>query len=215
MNPIGSESNRALSTYRLFVALPVAASLLLPLERVRTRLVSSPGGRAVRWTRPEQLHLTLRFLGDVPPETVPEACRLLEEACAGVMAFDLRLTGIGCFPRRGGARVVWVGIGGALATLRTLQTSVAEVMAGMGDHPEDKSFEPHLTIGRVRSGVPEAHRIAATVRSMPPSDVGEWRVDEVVLLRSELRPEGARYWRLISVTLPGDKDGSAARRANR
>lgn len=206
MNPTISESNRASVAYRLFVALPVVPSLLLPLERLRARLTELPGGRAVRWTRPEQLHLTLRFLGDVPPEALPEACRLLEAASDRVKAFALRLTRLGCFPDRGRARVVWVGISGALAALRTLQASVAEAMAGMGDHQEDRSFEPHLTIGRVRPGVPEAHRVAATVRSMPTIDVGEWPVDEVVLLRSELRPEGARYSRVTSVTLRGDVD---------
>jgi RNA 2',3'-cyclic 3'-phosphodiesterase len=203
MNPTLSESNSKSLAYRLFVALPMAASLLLPLERLRARLTELPGGQAVRWTRPQQLHLTLRFLGDVPPETVPEACRLLEQACDGAKAFALRLAGLGCFPDRGRARVVWVGISGALATLRTLQASVAEAMAGMGRHQEDRPFEPHLTIGRVRPGVSESHRVAGTVRSMPTIDVGEWLVDEVLLLRSELRPDGALYSRLKSVTLRG------------
>jgi RNA 2',3'-cyclic 3'-phosphodiesterase len=198
-----SHSNSSVDPCRLFVALPLAASLVAPLERLQARLGSRPGGGAVRWTRPDQLHLTLRFLGAVPIDRVPESCRLLAEACRGTTAFELRLRGVGRFPERGEARVVWVGISGALIDLRALQASVASALSGLGDHQERRAFEPHLTIGRVRAGSRDARRVGAMVAASEAVDVGNWPVIEVVLMRSELHPEGARYTRVITVSLLG------------
>jgi RNA 2',3'-cyclic 3'-phosphodiesterase len=201
--------------HRLFVALHPVASVLPALERLQAKWRLSPGASAVRWTRPEQIHLTLRFLGGVEVDRIPEACRLLDQVCRGHRPFGLRLQGTGCFPSGGLPRVVWVGIDGAVDALRNLQASVAGALAGLGDHREDKLFHPHLTIGRVRRGGREVRNLQAAAQDLSTQDVVEWPVDRVMLLRSELRQDGAHYSRLATVSLSEPGSGASAAKGSR
>jgi RNA 2',3'-cyclic 3'-phosphodiesterase len=195
--------NSSSDTCRLFVALPLAGSVAAPLRQVQTRLGGEPGGHAVRWTHAAQLHLTLAFLGDVHLDRVPELCRLLETACDGTESFLLRLQGLGCFPLRGPVRVVWVGIQGALESLGALQISVGQKLSSLGSHQQTKPFLPHLTIGRIRAGEHHSGALRASLAALSAVEVGDWPISEVVLMRSELHPEGARYTRLLTVALLG------------
>jgi RNA 2',3'-cyclic 3'-phosphodiesterase len=190
------------AVFRLFVALPIAPWLVRSLDRLQARLRGLPGGSGVRWTRPEQMHLTLRFLGNVRVEQVREVARRVEQACHGMGAFRLQLRGLGWFPGTGRPRVIWVGIDGAREALQGMRTSVAEALSGLGDEEEARSFQPHLTIGRVRLDRREGGHVREMLAGIAPVELGEWLVGEVVVMRSELRPDGARYTRLATVTLP-------------
>jgi RNA 2',3'-cyclic 3'-phosphodiesterase len=165
-----------------------------------------PGGHAVRWTRAAQLHLTLAFLGDVHRDRVPELCRLLEKACDGAAPLMLRLQGLGCFPLRGPARVVWLGIQGALESLSSLQFSVGQTLSSLGSHHPTRPFVPHLTIGRIRAGEHHPGALRTSLADLSAVEVGNWPISEVVLMRSELHPEGARYTRLLTVKLLGGQE---------
>jgi RNA 2',3'-cyclic 3'-phosphodiesterase len=206
MKAHAAEENIGSDAYRLFVALPVAGSAVKNLQRLQARLDSMSANRVVRWTRLEQLHLTLHFLGDVRSDQVPGTCRLLEQACEGARSFSLRLQGLGCFPLRGPVRVVWVGIQGAVESLRSLQSSVAQRLSSLGSQHQSRPFAPHLTIGRVRAGAHPPAAVRTSLAGLLAIEVGDWPIDEVVLMRSELRPEGARYTRLLTVHLPGGEE---------
>jgi RNA 2',3'-cyclic 3'-phosphodiesterase len=211
----GELNQTPVERHRLFVALHLVAWLLPPLERLQAEWRQRPGGRAVRWTRVGQIHLTLRFLGSVEVDRIAEGSRLLEQACRGHQPFLLRLRGTGCFPSVGPPRVVWVGIEGAVDALRGLQESVGEALAGLGDHVEAKTFRPHLTMGRVRSGARGVMGLRAAVQERSAQDLGEWPVNHVVLLRSELRPEGAHYSPLATVCLSEPDSGGSGAKGSR
>jgi RNA 2',3'-cyclic 3'-phosphodiesterase len=137
---------------------------------------------------------------------VPGTYRLLEQACEGASSFALRLRGLGCFPLRGPVRVVWVGIQGAVESLRSLQSSVRQTLSSLSSQKESRPFAPHLTIGRVRAGAHPPGAVRASLAGLSAIEVGDWPICEVVLMRSELRPEGARYTRLLTVNLPGSDE---------
>lgn len=182
---------------RLFVALPLGAELVAQLQQLQQALRARMVSGAVRWVRPAQLHLTLRFLGDVGPERVEDLQRTLTLACQGTMVPDLRIEGLGAFPDRRQPRVVWAGVGGDLATLDALQAAVREACEAFVPTTEDRAYAAHLTLGRVNSRDPANVRSArAALADFRFTDRWEWVPEEVRLIRSELRPEGSVYTNL-------------------
>ncbi|HEX2030380.1 MAG TPA: RNA 2',3'-cyclic phosphodiesterase [Actinomycetota bacterium] len=173
---------------RLFAAVDpseeVLAAVSAAVQPWRERL---PEGR---WVRPENWHVTLKFLGRTYPRLVPtvhEACR---EAAASVARFDVSVAGMGVFPGPSRARVLWVGLddpaGGMPALARALDEQLAEEFP-----PEKRAFTAHLTVARFNPPIPfrdHADDLAATAIEAPP-----FAVEELVLYRSHLSPRGARY----------------------
>jgi len=165
----------------------------------------SPALRGWRWLRPEGIHLTLRFLGEVEPDLDARGRELWGSAITECLPFHIRLTGLGCFPPRGQPRVLWVGIeetepGGALAALAArLETAARE----LGFAAESRPFRPHLTLARrARSGPTD------TPDSLRENGAADGWVREVVLHRSELKPTGARYTALRTFPLTGETPGA-------
>jgi 2'-5' RNA ligase len=189
---------------RAFVALTPPPEWAAALNRIQTDLGSLPWGREFRWTNPAQIHLTLRFLGNIPTDQIQEARKQLEIACHGIAPFELELDGLGCFPNRRRPRIIWVGLGGNVPVLQSLQESVSAALRSFGDHKETKAFAPHLTVGRAK------HTHGA--RQLPPDlgrpRAGPWRVSTIELMRSELRPDGARYSILWNEALRKDIPGT-------
>ncbi len=178
---------------RAFIAIPVPRPLVDALQRIQALLRTQLEGNAVRWTDPRQLHLTLRFLGDVDEGTLPDLAGSLKSACAGTTAFQLGLKGIGCFPDAGNPRVIWVGVNGELEKLRRLQERIEEAAQCFGNHLENRSFQAHLTIARVKAFNRETHRINETIKRTEASQLGQWQVEKIELIRSELMPHRSRY----------------------
>lgn len=152
--------------------------------------------RDISWTRPEAMHLTLLFLGDVEPAALPALRQALESTAATAAAFDLELDGLGSF----GERVIWAGVRKGLAELTNLADKVRRQAGAAGSHREEKPFNAHVTLGRTR----HRGRIASVLARMPkPPAFEPWRVGEIELIRSELLPQGARYSTLGTFTLAG------------
>src|SRR4051812_28775111 len=142
---------------RTFIAVELPAQVHALLTTVQQELRDMMGGAAgaIRWARPEGIHLTLQFLGDVPSDSIPEIERALRNACAYATPFSLQVGGLGAFPNARRPRVIWVGLTGdtqAMAALNALQQAVTEQMATLG-FKSDNSFKPHLTLGRVRENI--------------------------------------------------------------
>jgi len=171
---------------RLFVAvdLPEPARRAVAAEQRRIATALGRAATPVRWVRPEQMHLTLVFLGDVDEASVPALVGAISRD-VGAPPFDIVLSGTGVFPARGAPRAVWVGVGdGALAAL---QKDMAERVARMGIPLEARPFHPHLTLGRWR-----AARLSDRVRALAaarPEAVALVRVDHATLYQSHLSPE--------------------------
>jgi RNA 2',3'-cyclic 3'-phosphodiesterase len=173
---------------RLFVAIDlpkaVKAALLAAAEQVGQRL---PEG-VVRWVKPEQLHLTLRFLGDTAVTQLPALQEQLSQLTARQPAFHLQLNGLGAFPNRKRPRVVWAGLAGELPVLQVLQAELEDRVVGLGWPREERPFSPHITLGRVK----DASRVEGLDWSVELVSLGV-AVTAVKLVQSELRPSGPVY----------------------
>ena len=192
---------------RLFIAveLPEAAKAELAGLTSAVRELDIRGARTVRV---EGLHLTLKFLGDVEVSEVPKIASGMDRAAEPVEAFGLALGETGTFPSGGGARVLWVGVEGDTDALGRLRESVEDCMAEAGFRRERRAFNPHITIGRVRDRVSRGDR-RRVMEALSEKEVAATaiRVEGVSLMRSELRPDGARYERLHAAELGGGRPG--------
>ncbi len=189
---------------RAFIAVKIEPTLLAEVGRVQRKIETAVPANSVRWTRPDQIHLTLKFLGEVPGEKLEELARSLQRACADGPALPLSLEGAGCFPGPRNPRVVWVGIAGEVEGLRQLQARIELHTAAFGAPPEEREFRPHLTIGRVKARDGRtARRIGEAIQTAKVEQLGEWTVREVVLFQSQLTPQGALHAERAVVPLAG------------
>ena len=147
--------------------------------------------RLVRWPAAANLHLTLKFLGEVPEADLPGVGEATKRAAARSAPFAFALGGLGCFPPKGPVRIVWAGIQPQGDGLLQCQKAVEEEMATVGFRPEGRPYSPHLTIGRVRQGRDTRDLRAALETAQLEGPVQNSA--EVVLFESKLTPRGAIY----------------------
>ena len=180
---------------RLFAALTLPEALVDRLISVQRILDDRWPARSVRWVRREQLHLTLRFYGNVPPEQAPALTEALRAACAETRPLSLALAGLGAFPNTRRPRVLWAGVTGDLESLERLEQRIQSATAAFGDHRETRPFQPHLTLGRIADDRERQTASPANARwDRIENDLfGSWTAAAVHLIRSELNPAGARY----------------------
>jgi RNA 2',3'-cyclic 3'-phosphodiesterase len=183
---------------RTFLALDLDEAIRRHL--VRTQQELDRAGAMVRWTGQEQLHVTMKFLGDVPDEDVPGVCEMAREIAAGVEAFDFQVAGLSSSPPAGHMRMVWVGIQDPTGRMAELNDRLEEAAEVMGFKRENRRFNPHLTLGRVKSGerVPELRRAVAAVAE---TAFGTQGADELVVYSSQLTPDGPIYAAMARVPL--------------
>jgi 2'-5' RNA ligase len=178
---------------RLFVACEVPDDVKDAIGEVIATL-RSRSGTAVRWIRPEGVHVTLKFLGEVSVRQLPAIKLAIQEAVVGHSPFELEFSNIGTFGGREGLRIMWVGIAGDVLRLEALVRAVNAALAVVGFEPERRPFRPHLTLGRVRDEIPTRQRaeieVAVGKMAVPPS---AWRTAQVSLMRSRLTTAGASY----------------------
>ncbi len=187
---------------RAFIAIHLSQEARLQLsDTIRSLGSEIPNG--VRWVDPEGIHLTLKFLGDIDPALVEDVLRAMQQAASGSLPFQLHLNGLGVFPNQRRPRVLWAGLGGDLDALGALQEKLEAAMSGLNFPRERRTFNPHLTLGRVRDGVSAVarQRIGAVVSSGSLDGADSWPVNAVHLMRSILTSDGAVYSSLGSVSL--------------
>jgi len=189
-------------TKRLFVAIWPPAHIVAGLRAVAAGLGEGLPARAVRWTRPEQIHLTLNFLGAIENARLPGIESALRAACGGCGRHKVRVTGLGCFPDRNRPRIIWAGLAGDLQPVESLEKAIAAGFLACGCVGEERPFHAHLTIGRVAQLNGEGRRqMAEALAGEQDHDFGEWEVERVDLMRSVLSPQGADYSVLQSILL--------------
>ncbi len=192
-----------MSSARLFIAID-------PPAPVREQLTALYGPvRGIAWTRPEQLHLTLRFLGDV--EIALRESMEAALARVAVEPFVLPIEGLGTFPPRGPARVVWVGVGRGHTRLHQLRQQIDDALLGCGLALDVRFFQPHVTLGRVKDeAAPGA--VAGFLKTHHEFEAAPFRVSSFVLYASELRSNGAVHtpWREFSLSNAADSDAETA-----
>ena len=191
---------------RLFVAAAIPEA---HRRRLASRLAALAGAAPrARWERPEKLHLTLRFLGEVAPERVEALGAALAAAAAAAAPLTARLTAAGAFPAAGRARVLWLGIEPE-APLARLQAAVEEAVAPFAERAEGRPFHPHLTLARCDPpwDARDVERFASALGMPAPEP---FRIAAIALVESRLGPGGSRYRGVAALPLGGGAGGSAA-----
>lgn len=187
---------------RTFIAVAIPPAQRSRLERLQTLI--APDLPNARWVLPDQFHVTLAFLGDVPDTDLNKLCRSVADAVAGHDPFTLGLQGLGAFPDPAKPRVAWVGLAGpSLDALASLRSDVAEAAASAGFPPADDRFSPHVTLGRIkasRGDHPDMTRLVAHYRTW---GAGAVPFAEVITYASTLTPEGPAYMVLARAPLKG------------
>jgi len=147
-----------------------------------------PGHDAVAWVKKENLHYTMRFLGEVDEAGAANAAAAMREAAARRARFGAALGGFGAFPSAKRARVLWIGMTQGAEPMRLLANALDESLTRRGFEPAEESFEPHLTVGRVRAPGDWTARLLDA-----PTVEARFQVDRLKLVKSVLAPGGSRY----------------------
>ncbi len=175
---------------RCFIAIELPEDVRSQLGALQERF--GHRGKAVRWVRPDAMHLTLKFLGEVPDARLPAVCDALSEVASPCEPFEFAVRRTGCFPPRGGVRVVWAGVEEPTEHLLTCQALCEDAMEELGFAREHRPYVPHLTLGRVKD--PRgASGLRELVAECEDFEAGWVDVDRLVLMESHLSPKGAEY----------------------
>jgi 2'-5' RNA ligase len=183
---------------RLFIALPISHEIRKrceALEEIGRQKTSS-----IRWVDPEQIHLTLFFLGWTDPALQPKIETQIREAARESAPFSAQVTGLGVFPKPSSPKVFWVGVSNE-PTLLALQENLSARMGGLGFSVETRPYRPHLTLGRMKGPVPEAFKRWVTEGN--GLQIGRCEMETVMLMESRMRPEGSIYTPLFTTALGG------------
>jgi 2'-5' RNA ligase len=187
---------------RSFIAIELPSEIRAELASLEERL-KARRHPFVKWVGPEGIHLTLKFLGSIALTTVPQIIEAVTKIAQPVSPFRLQMGGLGVFPNWQRPQVVWVGIGGEVAKLATLQRDMEAALAPLGFPPESRSFKAHLTLGRLRerTSPKDRQKFGEWVTSIKLETSLSFEVNALSLMKSQLTPSGAIYSQLASIEL--------------
>ena len=176
---------------RAFLAIDLPDSLRGEIGKIQDRL--RPHVSGIRWTRPEGIHLTLKFFGDISKDEIETLSRVIENTTGGVSPFSLRLGTPGAFPGTQRPRVLWIGVDGDVAALVKLQQEIERDLETGGFRMESRPYSPHLTMGRFRDHVKSSglERTLENIKDVYQAE--RFLAEGLTLFKSDLRPGGAVY----------------------
>ncbi len=178
---------------RSFLAIEIPAALHPPMEELQRKLRESQAD--VKWVTPQNMHFTLKFFGAISTEKLARASEIIRPIVVRWRPFSVKISGLGCFPSWNRPRVIWLGLNHGHKEIALLQKEIEEKLLAGGFPAEERAFTPHLTLGRVRSGR-NLNELQPLILANQNLEVGEFRVHEIVLFKSDLKPTGAIYTRL-------------------
>jgi 2'-5' RNA ligase len=186
-----------IAAMRAFIAIEIPAEVKAQLGICSRELANLPVEAG--WTKSAGIHLTLKFLGEIPESSQAAIAAAMQHAAARTAPFRLELQGLGAFPNLNRPRVLWAGLAGEVAAAQRLQQDLEQFLEAAGFPREGKAFKPHLTLARIKN-LPDPRRFATAVAAcrVPPAS---FEVGRIVLYRSELHPAGARYTELAEAPL--------------
>ncbi len=173
---------------RIFVAAALEPVLREAVVQVRSRLDSAGG--ALRWVRPDDLHLTLKFLGEIAEARVAGVAAAARQVAGRTEPFEITLAGIGAFPSPRRPQVVWVGVGTGADRVTSLARDLDTELHRLKFPKEGRPFRPHLTVARARHAVPD---LSAALGDLDGLVLGTQIIDALCVMQSVLRPSGAVY----------------------
>ncbi len=183
---------------RAFIAIELPEAIKQGIAKVQEQLRET--GASANWTRPEGIHLTLKFLGEVEEAKTQEIMRMFAGATQGIGKLNLEVAGAGAFPNVKNPRVLWLGVTGDIEKLGLLQAAVEDAMVKLGFEREERAFSPHLTLARIKFPKPRDNW-QRKIEGIRDVKLGGFEADRVSLMKSELRREGAVYTEVGRVEL--------------
>lgn len=187
---------------RCFIAIELPDGVKRGLKELQAQLKS--GGQApVKWADPDNIHLTLKFLGNVAADRMGEITAAMTKAVQGVSPFQLEVKELGVFPNLRRVQVIWVGVSGEVDKLAKLQQRLESNLAGLGFAPEGRRFTPHLTLARLRDQATpdERAKLGQLIADTSFDAAQSFPVEAVNLIKSQLTREGPIYTRISSAAL--------------
>lgn len=190
---------------RSFVAIEIPQTMRMELLEHIAQLKQDVPVGSVRWVRPEGIHLTLKFLGDVHIDSIDQISATLNRTAIEHAPFKVMISEFGCFPNFRRPRVLWIGVQDLSARLKNLHSEIEDGLSRLGFEREARRFHPHLTLGRVKRirDHGESQRLAAALEDVKIGDIGQLEVNDISLMKSDLKPIGAVYTRLFAAQLGG------------
>ncbi len=187
---------------RSFIAIELPDELKLELSQLVAKLKSGEQSW-VKWVDPYNIHLTLKFLGNVAVDRLDDITGALEKAAQGIAPFHLEIKELGVFPNLRRVQVAWMGISGEVDKLAQLQQRIESNLAPLGFAPESRPFVPHLTLARLRDQalLAERQRFGQLITGTKFEAANAIKVNALSLMKSQLTREGAIYSRISSVGL--------------
>ena len=184
---------------RTFIALETPEPIRKKIHQLQARLAEA--NAEVRWESIDKLHATVKFLGDVDERNMPEVLSRIESTSKAYRTFDLRLHQLGCFPNQYQPRIIWLGCLNTNGVLDLLKISLDNELSTLGFEIEARAFHPHITLGRVK-GQQHIYHLTSMMEKLT-FEPQHFEVDEVVVVKSELKPGGSEYSPLLRVRLQG------------
>ncbi len=188
-----------MSMIRAFIGIKISAEIQDKLEGIQKKLKKADAH--VSWINPDNVHLTLQFLGNIDEAQIPEIETQLRASVTSVHSFQLQVGYAGAFPNLRYPRVIWIGVSDDEDnSLKTVQEEIGRRLSTLGFQQEEGLFKPHLTIGRVRSQKNKS-RLLRAIEAIVNIWVGEIVVDAIYVIKSELKPTGAEYTDFVKIKL--------------
>ncbi len=185
---------------RAFIAVELPEPIKKELTELKARLRVKK--YPAKWVQPENMHLTIKFLGDISTNSIPNIREVMEEAVLYVSPFKLGVSGVGVFPNMRRIQIIWAGVNGELSNLIEIQKKLDSGLEKLGFVPESRPFTAHLTLARMRDEAsPGEREIAAKLIGTTQFEASDFQVDAIHLIKSELKREGPVYTRVLSVPL--------------
>ncbi len=188
--------NSGPSKIRTFIAVKLPDHVIRKLAELQLGLKKY--GLRIKWGRPENIHLTLKFLGDIAPEDVDPVCHAVDTAVSGFTSISLCTAGVGFFPGVRRARVLWIGISGQTDLLGKLHNVIDAGLGSLGFARDERRFTGHLTLGRFK-GQPEPEVLINMMRQYKDMNSDTFLVDAVFVFKSDLKPSGPIYTNLSNI----------------
>lgn len=186
---------------RVFIAIDIDEQIRKDLGHLQDELRGKADVRKgdVKWVRPEVMHLTLKFLGEIPDEQTVEVCNITKDVASGYKRFDVDVETVGSFGGRS-ARVLWIGAGQHCEELAQLQADLEQQLDAAGWPKEARKFSAHLTLCRIRN-TKAGFKLAKLAKEYENHDIGTMTADSVAVYQSELTPQGPIYTPLGNYSL--------------
>jgi 2'-5' RNA ligase len=186
MSRTGSEK---MDTVRTFICIEIPASISERIGNLQTELKAVDA--QVSWTKPSNIHLTVKFLGAVEPTRIQNVARAVQRAGLGINEFEIEISGAGCFPSTRNPRVLWIDLSEVPDALRQLYANLEDELDRQGFAREKRKFSPHLTIGRLRG--PKNATLLAEMLTESGFKPERFTASEIIVMRSDLKPTGSIY----------------------